>query len=147
MLFRSGRKGQWPLLQAALRNPTAPDIRAELDGVVREQYRLMTRHRAGLVLLMRSALEFPGLVEVFVLGLRKRLLEGLGRYLQARIQSGQIRPLANVPATAAVLTQTIAWANLQRPFDPGLNSFTEQTIEDATVDLIVSGLLKPNSHS
>lgn len=138
-----GRKGQWPLLQAALRNPAAPDIRTELDGVVREQYRLMTRHRAGLVLLMKSALEFPGLVEVFVLGLRKRLLDGLGRYLQARIQSGQLRPLADVQATAAVLTQTIAWANLQRPFDPGLNSFTEQTIEDATVDLIVSGLLKP----
>ena len=138
-----GRKGQWPLLQAALRNPAATDIRSELDGVVREQYRLMARHRAGLVLLMKSALEFPGLVEVFVLGLRKRLLDGLGRYLQARIQSGQLRPLGDVAATAAVLTQTIAWANLQRPFDPGLNSFTEQTIEDAAVDLIVAGLLKP----
>jgi hypothetical protein len=101
----------------------------------------MTRHRRGLVLLMRSALEYPGLAEVFVLGLRKRLLEGLGHYLRARIASGQVRPLADIAATAAVLTQTIAWANLQRPFDPGLNAFAEQTVEDATVDLIVSGLL------
>lgn len=91
---------------------------------------------------MRSALEFPGLVEVFVLGLRTRRTAGLGRYLQSRIQSGSTPPLlADAHVTAAVLTQTIAWANLQRPFDPGLNSFTEQTIEDATVDLIVSGLL------
>ena len=138
-----GRKGQWPLLDLALCAASAPDIRPELDGIVREQYRLMTRHRAGLVLLMRSALEFPGLAEVFVLGLRKRLLDSLGVYLQSRIQSGQVRPLADVPATAAVVTQTIAWANLQRPFDPGLNAFTEQTIENATVDLIVSGLLTP----
>lgn len=135
------RKGQWPLLEAALSTRRATDIRSELDGVVREQYRLMTRHRAGLVLLTRSALEFPGLAEVFVLGLRKRLLDCLGQYLRARIKSGQIRPLADVPATAAVLTQTIAWANLQRPFDPGLSAFSEQTIEDSTVDLIVSGLL------
>lgn len=135
------RKGQWPLLEAALSTRRASDIRSELDGVVREQYRLMTRHRAGLVLLTRSALEFPGLAEVFVLGLRKRLLDCLGQYLRARIKSGQIRPLADVPATAAVVTQTIAWANLQRPFDPGLSAFSEQTIEDSTVDLIVSGLL------
>ena len=136
-----GRKGQWPHLEAALAVPRAEDIRAELDGVVREQYRLMTRHRRGLVLLMRSALEFPGLAEVFVLGLRKRLLEGLAHYLASRIAVGQVRPLTDVAATAAVLTQTIAWANLQRPFDPGLNAFAEQTVEDATVDLLVSGLL------
>lgn len=136
-----GREGQWPHLQAALRARRAPDIRAELDGVVREQYRLMARHRRGLVLLMRSALEFPGLSEVFVLGLRKRLLEGLAKYLASRIAAGQVRPLPDVAATAAVLTQTIAWANLQRPFDPGLNALAEQAVEDATVDLIVYGLL------
>lgn len=136
-----GRKGQWPRLEAALAVPEATDIRSELDSIVREQYRLMTRHRAGLVLLMRSALEFPGLADLFVLGLRKRLLEVLGRYLNSRIQSGQIRPLSDPAATAAVLTQTIAWANLQRPFDPGLNAIPEQSIEESTVDLIVSGLL------
>lgn len=140
-----GRKGQWPLLKSALQASSATQIQSKLEGVIREQYRLMARHRAGLVLLMRSALELPGLADVFVLGLRKRLLDALGRYLTARIQSGQIRPLVNAAATAAVLTQTIAWANLQRPFDPGLNSFTEQSIEDATVDLIVSGLLNSRS--
>lgn len=136
-----GRKGQWPQLAAALQTPRARDVRDELDRVVREQYHLMARHRRGLALLLRSALEFPGLADVFVLGLRKRLLEALGRYLTSRIAAGQLRPLPEVAATAAVMTQTIAWANLQRPFDPGLKSFTDQTVEDATVDLIVAGLL------
>ena len=136
-----GRKGQWPCLLEALRLDRAPDARSELDGVVREQYRLMTRHRRGLVLLTRSALEFPGLAEVFVLGLRRRLLEALERYLASRVAAGQVRPLGDVAASAVVLTQAIAWANLQRPFDPGLSGFDEQVIEDATVDLIVSGLV------
>ena len=142
-----GRKGQWPRLEAALRADRAGDIREELEGVVREQYRLMTRHRSGLVLLMRSALEFPGLAEVFVLGLRRRLLEGLEQYLVARIAAGQVRHLADPAASAVVLTQTIAWANLQRPLDPGLSAFPEKAIEDATVDLIVSGLIHPQQSS
>jgi len=136
-----GREGQWPLLEAGLRRRKASDIRIELDGIVREQYRLMKRHRRGLVLLTRSALEFPAPAAVFVLALRPRLLEGLATYLTSRIAVRQVRPLADVAATAAVLTQTIAWANLQRPVDPGLSRLSEQTVEDATVDLIVSGLL------
>src|SRR5690349_12071069 len=33
-----GRKGQWPALEAALKRPRAEDPRAELEGIVREQY-------------------------------------------------------------------------------------------------------------
>lgn len=137
------REGQWPLLEAGLRSRSAADIRVELEGVLREQYALMARHRRGLVLLMRSALEFPGLAEEFVLGLRKRLLEGLTAYLTSRIRAGQIRSLPDTTATAAVITQTIAWANLQRPFDPGLTHLGETAVEKATIDLLVSGLLQP----
>lgn len=135
------RKGQWPCLEAALRKERADDPRAELDGIVREQYRLMQRHRMGLVLLTRSALEFPGLEEIFVLGLRKRLLALLERYIDARTAAGQFRAPNNSFATAAVLTQTIAWANHQRPFDPGLQALDEQATEEATVAMLVNGLL------
>jgi len=138
-----GRNGQWPVLEAALERGSAGDIRVELEGVVREQYRLMARHRRGLMLLLRSALEFPGLVDVFVLGLRKRLLDGLQEYLALRVSAGQVRPLADVAATVAVVTQAIVWANLERPFDPGLDSLPEEAVENSTVDLIVSGLVQP----
>lgn len=138
-----GRKGQWPCLEAALKKECADDPRAELDGIVREQYRLMTRHRMGLLLLMRSALEFPGLSEVFVLGLRKRLLTHLERYINMRVKAGQFRQPKDTFATAAVLTQAIAWANLQRPFDPGLTVLDEEAVEDATVDMLVNSLIVP----
>lgn len=138
-----GREGQWPKLEAALKKKKTDDIRAELTGIVQEQYQLMKKHRRGLVLLLRSALEYPGLADVFVLGLRKRLLTTLQRYLELRVKGGQLPPPKYVFASAAVLTQTIAWANLQRPFDPGLISLSEQEVEDATVDMLVNGLLKP----
>ena len=132
---------EWPHLAAALKAGRAEDPGTELEGVLREQYRLMHRHRRGLLLLMRSALEFPGLAEVFVLGLRAKLLEQLCRYIKLRVKSGQFRAPADVFATAAVLTQTIAWANLQRPLDPGLASLSEDAVEKATLDQLVHGLL------
>ncbi len=48
---------------------------------------------------------------------------------------------ANTLATAAVLTQSIAWANLQRPFDPGLQTLSEEDVEQATVDMLLQGLV------
>ncbi len=136
-----GREGQWPKLEAALKKKKATSIRSEFTEIIQEQYQLMKRHRKGLVLLLRSALEYPGLADVFVLGLRKRLLETLQKYIDLRVKGGQLAQPKNVMASAAVLTQTIAWANLQRPFDPGLTLLTEQAAEDATVDMLVNGLL------
>jgi AcrR family transcriptional regulator len=136
------RANQWPHLAAALAAPQAKDPRTELEGVIREQYVLMRRYRMGLLLLTRSALEFPGLSEVFVLGLRQRLLTQLVRYIDARAESGQFVAPANTMATAALLTQTLAWANVQRPFDPGMQDLTEEQVEQATMDMLLRSLLK-----
>lgn len=132
---------EWPKLEAALAIERAEDVAVELHEVLREQYLLMRRHRQGLLLLMRSALEFPGLAGVFVMGLRARLLDHLSRYLSLRIKAGQVREPEEIFATAAVITQTISWANLQRPLDPGLTMISEETAETATIDLLVRGLL------
>lgn len=138
-----GRRGQWPRLEAALKTPKPVDPRTELEGVVKEQYQLMMRHRMGLLLLMRSTLEFPGMTEVFVLGLRKKLLAQFVRYIDLRAAAGQFRKPKDTFACAAVLTQAVAWANLQRPFDPGFTALDEDTAEQATVDFIVNSLLSP----
>ncbi len=136
-----GKKGQWPLLEAALKRDRADDPLEELDGVVREQDRLMARLRGGLLLLMRSTLEFPALSDVFVFGLRKKLLALLERYIVARADAGQFRRPTDIAITAAALTQTIAWANLQRPYDPGFATLDDQAVEDSTVELLVHSLL------
>ncbi|WP_193214430.1 TetR/AcrR family transcriptional regulator [Luteolibacter marinus] len=132
---------EWPKLEAALAADRADDPAAELGGVLREQYGLMRRHRRGLLLLMRSALEFPGLAEVFVMGLRAKLLDHLSRYVASRVKAGQFREPEDLFATVAVVAQTIAWANLQRPLDPGLATISEEAAETATVDVLVRGLL------
>lgn len=137
-----GREGEWPRLDAALDERRAEDPVAELRGILDEQYELMRRHRKGLQLLLRSALEFPGLSEVFVLGLRAKLLEALERYLELRVEAGQFRRPKHRFATAAVIAQTLAWANLQRPWDPGLQGLDDATVKEATLDLLAYGLIE-----
>lgn len=137
------RPGQWPKLEEALRVTEAEDVGQEVEAILREQYGLMRDYRYGLVLLTRSALEFPGLLEVFVLGLRQLLMRQLAEYLESRYRAGQMAPQADWHATAAVLVQTIAWANHQRPFDPGLSHFTEEVMESTVIGVLTQGLLAP----
>lgn len=132
---------EWPCLVAALSKKRAKDPADELAGVLCEQYHLIRRHRRGLLLLMRSALEFPGLAEVFVLGLREKLLEHLVRYISLRAESGQFRTPSDLRATAALMVQAVTWANLQRPLDPGLAALDEETVETSTLELLVQSLL------
>lgn len=135
------RPGQWPRLEEALQQSRAEDPREELEAILREQYELMREYRYGLVLLTRSALEFPGLLEVFVLGLRQLLLQRLSLYLESRARAGQVLPQADWTATAGLLIQTIAWANHHRPFDPGLSHFPEDLMEKTVVTTLARGLL------
>lgn len=131
----------WPLLEAALKAKNVEDAVSELEGILREQYALMHRHRRGLLLLMRSALEFPGLAEVFVHGLRNKLLDHLSRYLAVRTKSGHFRETHDLLATTAAMINAITWANLQRPHDPGLMSLSDEAVEKSTIDLLVRGLV------
>ena len=135
------RPHQWPRLEEALSAAKPVDVRQELEGVLREQYCLMRKYRYGLVLLTRSALEFPGLLEVFVLGLRQQLMKQLAQYLESRCRAGLIAPQDDWQATAAMLVQTMAWANHQRPFDPGLSHFSEEVMENTVIRILTQGLL------
>ena len=132
---------KWPVLAAALKVKVAADPLGELRQVLKEQYRLMHSHRLGLLLLRRSALEFPGLAGVFVLGLRANLLDQLSRYIKRRVKGGQFRGPDDIFATAAVIIQTIAWSNLQRPDDLGFAAISESAAENATVEMLANGLI------
>ncbi|WP_035612371.1 TetR/AcrR family transcriptional regulator [Haloferula sp. BvORR071] len=132
---------EWPCLAAALEKKRAKDPAAELAGVLSEQYALIRQHRRGLLLLTRSAMEFPGLAEVFVMGLRNKLLEQLVHYIRLRAAAGQFRSPADPASTAALMIQSITWANLQRPLDPGLAALDEASFEHSTIEFLVHGLL------
>jgi AcrR family transcriptional regulator len=135
------RRGQWPRLEEAMAVPRAEDPEAEVRGILHEQYELMVRHRRGLVLLSRCSLDFPGLLDTFLFGLRATLLTYLEAYIRSRILCGQFHPHADPYAVAAVITQTIAWANLQRPYDPGFAQLSDDAVTTTTITMLMRGIL------
>lgn len=131
---------EWPVLLAALAADDVPDAPAELRDILAEQYHLTFRYRRALLLLTRCALEFPGLTEVFVIGLRDRLLDLLAAYLSKRARTGRLRTVPDAHAAAALMIQSIAWSTLQRPHDPGMIGLSDEVAEAAALDLLVYGM-------
>jgi AcrR family transcriptional regulator len=135
------RPHQWPVLEAALNCKRSDDPQTELRGVLSELYDLMSRHRVGFTLLRRSVLEFPGLFELFLQGLRKRMLTDLTRYLRSRVESGQLVPQADEAATAVILLQCIAWPAIHQTWDPGYRDLDAVILRQITIDTLVRGIL------
>lgn len=134
---------RWPMLEAALSRKRADDARVELREVLGEQYALMSRFRVGLLLLTRSVFEFPGLNELALNGLRKRLIDSLVRYIELRTAAGQFLPPGDPVMAAAFLISTLTWATTQRPWDPGFAHFDDQVLEQTVLDALVRALIAP----
>jgi AcrR family transcriptional regulator len=132
---------RWPVLEQALAHERADDPREEVMAILAELYAVMQRHRTGLVLVKSSMHDFPGLTDAFTFGLRARLLDRIAEYLRARAAIGQLHPGPDGFATAVVITQTISWAVLQRPIDPGFVAMDDDLVRTSVIGLLARGLL------
>jgi AcrR family transcriptional regulator len=130
-----------PKLDAALRTKRVADARAELTGIIREHYAAVSRNRRGIVLVERSAQDWPELAEVFFAG-RRSSLKRLERYLDARMCAGLLRDVPDRAACARLINETIAWFAMHRLGDPDSADVAEASAEATVVDVLVHGLAK-----
>src|SRR5512143_3535684 len=84
-----------PALTAALRR-RGRDVRAELAGIVGELYDRLARHRHGIKLVDRSAVDHPELAALWFAGARGGARAALEAYLEARIRAGLLLPVPDV---------------------------------------------------
>jgi AcrR family transcriptional regulator len=89
--------------------PEDVDIAAELEAILGEMWDLFDAHRVQIVILEKSAQEFPGLAAVYDQYARKRMLEQLESHLRLRIEQGAIRKLHSPGVVARLMTETMAW--------------------------------------
>jgi AcrR family transcriptional regulator len=132
----------WPLLDAALAGRAAKDVESELTAILSELAGSMRRHRWGLIILARSALDWPELAAVFVGGLRRRVLDALESYLRRRIKTGKLRALPDPAVAAIFINETLAFWVLHRLGDPGYAAIPDDTAERVAIDMLVHALLR-----
>lgn len=132
-----------PLLAEALGRRRVADVRAELEAIVRELYRLLSRHRIGIKLLDRCSQDHPELAAVWYGSGREGALELLRRYLEDRIRRGRLAPVEDPAVTARIVLETAVFWAVHRHWDASPQAVDEAVAERAVVQFVVRALLPP----
>lgn len=107
-----------PLVEEALARKEAADPRAELETIVGTFYDAAERRRIGADLLERSALERPDLAELWFGEVRRRHFQNLARYVQQRMDTGQLRALPDAAIAARIIVEIVVFFSRHRHRDP-----------------------------
>lgn len=114
----------------------------ELERIVRDLFRRMSRNRCALELIDRCAVDRPELAKVWFEQGRYGQVGLLAAYFEERAASGYLREVPNVDLAARMVLETIALWAIHMPWDPSPRPFSGDEVEDAVVDLLVRAHLK-----
>lgn len=139
------RESRMSTLEAALARETVDDPHAEFEAVVREIYTTMARHRDGIKLLERSALDWPELAALWFKVSRHGLIDWLQHYLALRSSRGQLRAAPDTLAAARLIIETCAFFAVHRHHDPSPTVIEDDMAEATALDALVHAYVKPDS--
>ncbi|HME71353.1 MAG TPA: helix-turn-helix domain-containing protein [Myxococcota bacterium] len=131
-----------PELDGALAHKRPADARIEFEGIVRELYRAVSKHREGIVIIERSAHDWPELAALFYASMRRDLMARMKRYLVQRMDAGQLRRVPNSAAAARLIIETVAWFAMHRAHDPDSRELSDAAAEATVIDVLSHGFTK-----
>ncbi|MEO1270095.1 MAG: TetR/AcrR family transcriptional regulator [Myxococcota bacterium] len=130
-----------PRLTHALNHTRAKDPERECIAILGELFDLLAANRIGIKLADRCALDFPDMATLFYTQGRIRLIAQLARYLEQRIQAGQLRPQPDIAVAARVVLETLtSWA-VHIHWDPYPQPVDGPTARTTVLTLLTHGLL------
>ncbi|MEY2430936.1 MAG: hypothetical protein QOC92_661 [Acidimicrobiaceae bacterium] len=128
-------------LNAALDREKADDIGEEVESIVRELFGMIARSRKLIRLVERSAIDLPELRTGFYVKGRRPFLNKIESYLDARIESGQLREVPDAAVTARFIVESVSWFANHRHGDQDSSYIDDDRAEQVCVDMLVHGLL------
>jgi AcrR family transcriptional regulator len=129
-------------LATALSRGRVPDVRAELEAIVRELYDTLAANRWGIKLLDRSARDYPELAAVWFEGARGGLITLLTQYLEDRTRRKLLRRLPDPAVTARLLIETLVFWAVHRHWDSHPQAVEESVAQETVVRFLVGALAK-----
>jgi AcrR family transcriptional regulator len=132
-----------PALDAALARRRVGDVRAELEGIVRELYQRMERTRGPGAAIERSAIDQPELFEIYFRGARRALFASFTRYVEKRAKAGHFARVGEPVVAARFIVESIAWFGWHRFTDPDPETLPDpETVRDEVVRRIVASFVR-----
>lgn len=132
-----------PALTAALRRTRVSDVRAELETIVGQLYDTLARHRRGIKLLDRSAVDHPQLAALWFEHTRVGMHAALGAYLEARIHRRLLRTVPDVAIAARMLLETVVVWAVHRHWDPHPQAMDDALVRTSVIQFVVGALSRP----
>jgi AcrR family transcriptional regulator len=139
---RLADEGALPVLAAALGRARVGDVRAELTAILAELYGALARHRVGIKLLDRCALDYPDLAKLWYRAGREGALSLLGRYLDERARRGRLRRFDDAAVAARIALETLIFWAVHRHWDPHPQAVDEAMAEATAIQFVVSALVE-----
>ena len=138
---RLKRRTRLKSIAGFLKNKTgAVNLASELEQILGEIWDLQEKNRIQIVILEKSAFEFPELAKVYDKYARRQVLHQLERYIESRVSLGFIRPLNSVPAVARMIMESISWFGWKQMGDRISSRFSQSETLPDIVAILADGL-------
>lgn len=126
-------------LSEALEQDLAEDPRSELEAVVRELYATLERFHRSIKLIDRSV-DHPELGNLWQTAGREAPRAALVRYLDKRMQAGQLRRVANVRLAARMIIEVATTWAIHIKWDRSPEDFDPDEARENAIDFLVHAL-------
>ena len=130
------------LMEYARPAGTLPQLATDISAVLAELYDALARHRTGIKLLDRCALDYPELAKVWSRGGREGALGLLARYLDDRARRGRLRRFEDGEVLARIVLETLVFWAVHRHWDPSPQAIDEATARRTVLGFLTSALVK-----
>ena len=128
-----------PCLSAALERERAEDPIEEMSEIIAELYDLMSENRHRIKLLDRC-MDHPELENLWQTQGREQSRLAMARYIERRIEAGQIRPVPNIRLAARIIIETVATWAVHIHWDRAPEAFDPEEARTNAIDFLVRGL-------
>lgn len=130
----------FPQLWLAGESPPPDDVPAEVEGILREMYRWLTRYRHAIKLIERCGTEFPDVAQVFYRRFWRGGIRRVGDYLVRRMAEGAIPARGDGLAAAHLTIEGLAWMAVHRPWIADAAEIPSSVAEDTAIGMLIPAI-------
>ena len=137
---RLAQEARFPTLEVAQARRRGTDAARELEEIVRELFGVLARNRRGIVLVDRSARDYPELAALWFTGGRGGIVAAFAAYLDDRIRRKRLRPVPDTFVAARLIIETIVFWAVHRHWDAHPQEVDDAVALDSVVRFVVGAL-------
>lgn len=130
----------FPQLWLAAESPPPDDVRAEVEGILREMYRWLSRYRNAIKLVERCAGDWPEVAHLFYRRFWRGGIRRVGDYLVRRTGERAIPGRGDGLAAAHLTIESLAWMAVHRPWTPDAAEIPATVAEETAIGMLIPAI-------